>query len=168
MLSGNTQQEPEPAPPIEPVIENTIDIDELAHKVCEKIKKVVTLSSFNPGHWTDSHFDAVRAFIQGPGRKIIFLYYESKELRVQSVPPYLYPSELMYFVADLNTDERITEDLFNKKVHYGIVSGNILKSLLNQLESVFFPALYSYSGWHRSIKTDFLNQFQKFMANLTV
>ena len=118
MLSGNEQQAvSEPAAPIEPIVENTVDIDELAHKICEKIKKVVSLAAFNPGHWKDTHFDAVRSFIQGPGRKIIFLYYESSELHVRSVPPYVYPSELMYFVADLNADEKINEDNFNKKVH---------------------------------------------------
>jgi hypothetical protein len=167
LADSDAPAQQEPAVPATPA-PIPVNVEELAVKIAEKIKRVITLASFNPGHFADTHTDAVRSFVQGPGRKILFAYYEGKDLRVQTVAPYTHPSEMMYFVTDLNADEYITEDNFNKRVHYGTVSGNVLKSLLNQLESVFFPALYSYAGWHRSIRTDFLNQFQRFMANLTV
>ncbi len=164
------QQESPPEQPLEPSsAEENPENDKInAIKIVEKLKSVVSLPSFNPGHWTEAHSEAVSQFSQGSGRKILFIFYDSNELKVQTTVPYVYPAELCYLVADLTEGERITPANFNQRVHFGIVSGNILKSLLGQLETVFFPALYSYSGWHRSIRTDFLNQFQKFMANLTV
>jgi hypothetical protein len=137
-------------------------------QVIDLVKNLISLPGYTHALWRETHQKSLQDFLNGPGRKILLIYFESDQLIIDTQPPRMSPTAMMYFVTDLSEKDTITPKTFNEKVHFGSVSGNILKCLLNQLEAVFLPALNSYGKWHRSIRTDFLNQFQKFMAGLTV
>lgn len=52
-------------------------------------------------------------------------------------------------------------------MQYGVVSGNVMDSLLQVMTSVYVPTFVANDSWPESVRKEFSRQLHKFMASLT-
>ncbi|KAK9823872.1 hypothetical protein WJX72_006072 [[Myrmecia] bisecta] len=73
--------------------------------------------------------------------------------------------QAMFFVRD--TDHFITIDNIKDVVHFGMIHGDAMESLLRIMSSLFVPTVLSNTTWPETVKKDFTGQLHRFMADLT-
>ncbi|KAJ3195453.1 Dynein heavy chain 2, axonemal [Irineochytrium annulatum] len=91
---------------------------------------------------------------------------------------YQHMKGLMYFLKEPSLDEKdLNDENFEKKIQYGTLSvppaaasaggANVMDCLLRMMQGLFVPVLSENQHWPESVRKDFRNQMNKFMAFLT-
>ncbi|KAG4103981.1 dynein heavy chain and region D6 of dynein motor-domain-containing protein [Neocallimastix lanati (nom. inval.)] len=141
------------------------DIDNLVNWF--KIKIEILLNCNNL--WNESHNNIIKTFINENVNKKIIAYIEEKDektLILSSTFPKYNIKELVYFIR-LDSKEKLNYLNINNIFQYGILNCNSMEGLLKSMKNLYIPLLNMKNTWPETVKNEFENQLQKFMASLT-
>jgi dynein heavy chain len=129
----------------------------------------VLLPGFSREMWRAEHTAVAADFLQSPHVSKLTMFVDKNLglcLNTLNVRPLESVRRLQYF---LKSGENcvLTRDNIDRKVQYGVVSGQAMESLLKVMSNVFVPTFLSTESWPESVKKEFSGQMHKFMASLT-
>jgi len=119
------------------------------------IKNRVTLTKLTPDMWRQEHIDSISKFL-GPVDsypQILTAYVDSVNgLILANSMPYGSVGEMVYFirrrVSDTEaTEPHVTVKSFFSEIHYGVVSGRHIESLLRVMTGVYVPMFFHNTAW---------------------
>jgi len=141
------------------------DIDNLINWFKIKIETLLNCDNL----WNETHDSIVKTFLSENTSKKIIAYLEDKEAKtliISSSFPKFTIKELVYFIR-LDSKEKINYTNINNVFQYGILNCNSMEGLLQSMKNLYIPLLNMKNTWPETVKNEFENQLQKFMASLT-
>jgi len=141
------------------------DIDNLVNWFKIKIDSLLNCSSL----WNETHDSIIKTFLNENTSKKVIAYIEEKEpktLTISTTFPKFNIKELVYFIR-LESKEKLNFTNINNIFQYGILNCNSMEGLLQSMKNLYIPLLNMKNTWPETVKNEFENQLQKFMASLT-
>ncbi|XP_050498494.1 dynein axonemal heavy chain 2 [Diabrotica virgifera virgifera] len=130
------------------------------------VKSITTLYKLKPTDWTEENEDVIKTWFRDPSLPILCVFFSTDNLICTTgLPDGAIEIDLMYFLRE--TAQEFSVQTFHDNITFGTVDENIEGTLLNIIKDVFVPILLSTEKWPDSVKNEFCQNVQMFLARLT-
>nr|CAI5834494.1 unnamed protein product [Callosobruchus analis] len=145
--------------------EEIVYTDEDLAKLVQYVKDITTLGELKESDWTEKQEKAIERWFYETHMPLLTIYYYKGELICDMGVPHTIVAELTYFLREPGL--KFDVENFHDLIIFGTIDHNIEGMILSLIRDVYGPLLLTQDDWPDSVKSEFTNNLQMFLARVT-
>ncbi|XP_057654894.1 dynein axonemal heavy chain 2 isoform X2 [Diorhabda carinulata] len=130
------------------------------------IKNMTTLYNLHEEDWTEQNSIVIKKWFRDVTLPLLCVYYKNDQLICShTLPDGPFAVDMMYFLREASQEFQV--NTFHDNIIFGTVGDNIEGSLLELIRDIYFPMLLSTEKWPDSVRNEFCQNVQMFLARIT-
>ncbi|XP_031338901.1 dynein heavy chain 2, axonemal-like isoform X2 [Photinus pyralis] len=139
--------------------------EEVMAKLVRIVKDLTMLYDLRESDWTEDTEKAIQEFFTDLTIPILVVYFDHDTLIVSKTFPTCCIVDLMYFIRGPN--EKFELSTIHDCIMFGNAHRDVEGTILNILESIYAPILFSVTTWPDSVKNDICTATYNFLQTVT-